>query len=283
LWRHIEKPPKLVTVAGNSEHLPRRALAIVGTRQATPRGLAIAERLAADLVQAGWVIVSGLAYGIDSAAHRGALAAGGHTVAVMATGCDRTYPAGHRQLRRQIEQQGCVVTEEADGTLPQKYLFPKRNRLIAGLVEGLVVVEAPRHSGALLTARWALDFGREVMAVPGPIDQVQSRGCHQLLKEGAALVESVADIHQLLAAPAPLAAGATAAALPELEAILVQLGRNARWIWDRLDLGDQPLASLQQGWRGSVAEWSTGLLALEMAGLIRRLPGGRLARRIWRP
>jgi DNA processing protein len=279
----MDDAPKAITVTGQPEHLRRQALAIVGTRRATPRGLAIAEGLASALARAGWVVVSGLAYGIDGAAHRGALAAEGPTVAVMGTGIDLTYPTRHHNLRRQLENQGCAVSELAAGSPPLRQHFPQRNRLIAGLVEGVIVVEAPRHSGALLTAYLALDLCREVFAVPGPIDLDQSRGCHHLLKEGATLVECLADIHQVLAPPVARDQSERArASLPHHVPLPVP-GSAARWLWDRLDLEGVSQLHLRRRWSGSDAAWAEGIAALEMAGLLRRVPGGRLARRIWRP
>jgi DNA processing protein len=279
LWREMNDPPVEITVAGQEEHLTRPALAIVGTRAATPRGLAVAEGLARALAAAGWVIVSGLARGIDAAAHRGALGAGGVTVAIMGTGVDRTFPAGHAALRRRIEGQGCVVTELPDGAPPLRHHFPKRNRLIAGMAQGVLVVEAPLRSGALLTAYLGLDLCREVFAVPGPVDRPESRGCHHLLKQGATLVEEIEDVHRVLAPPAG-AAGASVV-LPELP--LPVPGSAARWIWDRLDLEGTGLEELRVRWAGGPEAWAEGLVALEMAGLIRRLPGGVIARRLWHP
>jgi len=274
-WRALSDEPKSVLVTGSPQHLTRPALALVGTRGATPRGLAVARRLAVELVARGWTIVSGLALGIDGEAHRGALAGGGATVAVMATGPERTYPTGHRQLRRQVERQGCSVTEvEPGGGAGGRWIFPRRNRLIAALAAGVVVIEAPVHSGALGTARLAADLGRPVWAVPGPVDEPMSVGCHLLLREGAALCAGAADIDSVL--PPPQAVD------PAVIAPLRPLaGSAARWILDRLDLEGTALEDLRQRWPGNDAMWSEGLLALELAGLIRRLPGARLAPRIW--
>ena len=279
----MKDPPAAVTVMGQPQHLAASCLAIVGTRQATARGLAVAEGLARALVGAGWVIVSGMARGIDAAAHRGALRGNGATVAIMGTGSDLTYPAGHRRLRTQIEARGCTVTEYPRGTPPRRYNFPQRNRLIAGMVEGVIVVEAPVRSGALLTAYLALDLCREVFAVPGPVDSLNSRGCHRLLREGATLVESPEDVHQVLAPPRSVkCAGQSPGSLAHLP-LVPTTGSAARWIWDRLDLEGLPLDKLRGRWAGDEASWAEGLVALEMAGLTLRLPGGRLARRIWRP
>lgn len=170
------------------------AVAIVGTRAPTARGPGIARRLAAGLAAQGVTIVSGLARGIDTAAHRGALEAGGTTVAVLGTGLDRVYPPENAELSRAIAASGALVSEFALGTDPRPSAFPRRNRIISGLSAGVIVIEAGERSGALITAARALEQGREVFAVPGPIDEEQSRGPNGLLKDGATLVESVADV-----------------------------------------------------------------------------------------
>jgi len=268
-------PPRRVRGCGDPAALGRPCLAIVGTRRATHRGLVVARRLAEDLARAGWTIVSGMALGIDGAAHRGALAAGGRTIAVMGTGILRTYPQRHRSLRRQIESCGCVVTEAGDEDAPQRFVFPRRNRLIAGLAAGVVVVEAPRRSGALTTAYQALDAGREVFAVPGPVDCDLVRGCHHLLREGAHLVESAADVLGVLPAPAPGRPQAAADRTPPRD------GTPARWLWDRLDLTGMRLSELRRRWPGTEQVWQAALLELELGGMIVRLPGGRVARSLW--
>lgn len=272
-WRHLPDPPACVHVTGNVECLGRRAVAIVGTRAASPRGLAVARRLAHDLATRGWVVVSGLALGIDAAAHEGALEAGGVTVAVMGTPPERTYPQQHRDLRRRIEVAGCVVTETPPGEeIVGRWVFPRRNRLIAGLADGLVVVEAPRKSGALGTATLAGDLGRTVWAVPGPVDHANSAGCHQLIREGALLCEGAADVDRALTPPRPGEAWSQPRPEP---------GSAAAWILDRLGLDGTPMGELRARWPGTDGMWHEGLLALELAGLIRRLPGGLLAPRIW--
>ena len=274
-WHDLNDEPESVLVTGSPVHLTRPALALVGTRQATPRGLAVARRLAVDLVARGWTIASGLALGIDGEAHRGALAGGGATVAVMATGPERTYPTGHRQLRLEIERMGCSVTEvEPGGGAGGRWIFPRRNRLIAALAAGVVVIEAPERSGALGTARLAADLGRPVWAVPGPVDEPMSAGCHQLLREGAALCAGAADIDSVLAPPRAADPGLAGPPKP-------LAGSAARWILDRLELDGTGLEDLRRRWPGNDAMWSEGLLALELAGLIRRLPGARMAPRIW--
>ncbi len=278
LWREIPDPPVTLEGRGRVACLTRPALAIVGTRLATPRGLAVARRLAGELAAVGWVIVSGLARGIDAAAHEGALAAGGETVAFVAHGVDRTYPPQHARLRSRIEAQGCVATELPRGARPEPGHFPLRNRLVAGMVRGVVVVEAPLKSGAMITARLSLEYNREVMAVPGPVEARQSRGCHELIRQGAVLVTSTADVLDLLLPPGPslgesVPGAETGAAVPA--------GGAVRWLWERIDLDGIPLAQLQARWRGASGALSEALLTLELARLIRRLPGGRVARRVW--
>jgi len=274
LWRQINDPPTEIHVHGNPAVLNEPCIAIVGTRRATARGLAVARAIAAELAAHGWVIVSGLALGIDGEAHRGALAVQGRSVGVMATGIDRMYPSAHRNLRGKLAVDGCCLTEYSPGTPPLQYHFPQRNRLIAGLTRGVIVVEAPKKSGAMLTAMLALDYNREVFAVPGPVDLDTSRGCHHLLREGAHLLESVDDVTRVLGRPDPLREMKTNIPEPIHHSA-------ARWIMDRLDLEGVSRDSLRERWPGTEESWQEGLLALELAGLIRRLPGGRLARRIW--
>src|SRR5437016_7626796 len=190
-------PPPL-WVSGTLLDADGLAIGIVGSRRATTYGIEVAERLAADLAARGVTIVSGLARGIDTAAHRGALVAGGRTIAVLGTGIDRRYPPENRSLADQIEANGALVSQFFPGTPAHAWNFPARNRTIAGLTLGIVVVEAAERSGALITAGAAADFGREVFAVPGRITSETSRGPHELLRDGATLVRSWMDIvHEL--------------------------------------------------------------------------------------
>jgi DNA processing protein len=197
----IHDPPLVLYVRGERHWLKRPMLAVVGSRNATLHGIDTATELAAQLSQAGWTLVSGLALGIDMAAHQGALQGPGSTLAVMGCGIDQIYPRRHQALGQQIAEQGALVSELPPGTPPAAAFFPRRNRLIAGLAQGVVVVEAALHSGSLITARLASEAGREVFAVPGPVRSGVSRGCHLLLREGATLVESAADV--LAVCPAP--------------------------------------------------------------------------------
>jgi DNA processing protein len=190
----ISDPPTVLYARGNVELLNRTTLAIVGSRNATPQGERDAEAFARAISDAGMCIVSGLALGIDAAAHRGGLAGKGSSVAVMGTGPDLIYPARNRDLARALERSGCLISEFALGTPSEAGNFPRRNRLISGLSRGVLVVEAAPRSGSLITARFALEQGRDVFAIPGSIHSPLSKGCHELIKQGAKLVESANDV-----------------------------------------------------------------------------------------
>lgn len=199
LLAELTAPPPLLFVRGDRQALLAPQIAIVGSRNASPAGLATARAFAADLAAAGFVIVSGMALGVDAMAHEGALAVGGRTVAVTGCGIDLVYPQRHRALAGGIVQRGCVVTEYLPGTPPRPAHFPLRNRIISALSLGVLVVEAAPDSGSLITARFAAEQGREVFAIPGSIHSPLSRGCHQLIREGATLVETSAQLVESLA------------------------------------------------------------------------------------
>lgn len=204
----IADPPPVITVCGQAELLPRPSVAIVGARNASANGRMLARHLAHDLAESGLVVISGLARGIDTAAHEGALAGSGPTIAVIASGIDVPYPAENALLMAQIGESGAVLTERPVGAVPQARHFPRRNRLISGLSLGVVVVEAAPQSGSLITARLAAEQGREVMAVPGsPLDP-RHRGTNQLLRDGATLIETADDVR---AALGPIAAASPSA------------------------------------------------------------------------
>jgi DNA processing protein len=192
--REIQAPPERLYVRGALAANDALAIAVVGSRAATPYGLAVAERLGADLAARGVTVVSGLARGIDSAAHRGALRAGGRTIAVLGSGVDVIYPPENAGLAREIEASGAIVSQFAPGTRPLAGYFPARNRVIAGLSLGVVVVEAAEKSGSLITAGLAGELGREVMAVPGPLTSPLSAGAHRLIQDGAALIQGWEDV-----------------------------------------------------------------------------------------
>ncbi len=268
----IADPPPLLFAIGRRELLNRSAFAIVGSRNATRQGEANAEAFAAALSRAGLTIVSGLARGIDAAAHRGALAAesGASTIAVVGTGVDVFYPATLKALALEIRCRGVVISEFPLGTPAIAQNFPRRNRLIAGLARGVLVVEAALRSGSLITARLAAEAGREVFAVPGSIHSPLAKGCHRLIKDGAKLAESAHDVlEELRLAPASAApAAAPAAALtPAQSALLDALG------FDPLDL-DALAARTGRDAGGLTAD----LLELELAQHVERLPGNRYQR-----
>lgn len=208
----IPDPPAVLFARGNREILTWPQIAMVGSRNPTPTGRETAFAFARELAGMGFVIVSGLAAGIDSAAHRGALAAGGRTVAVVGTGLDRVYPARHRELAIEIVGNGACVSEFPLGTPPLAANFPRRNRIISGLGLGVLVVEATTHSGSLITARLAAEQGREVFAIPGSIHNPLARGCHMLLRQGAKLVESASDVLEEIGPQEPLPLMETATA-----------------------------------------------------------------------
>ena len=260
----IPDPPTLLYVRGHVELLNRPSLAIVGSRNPTPQGLLNAERFAAALADAGLVITSGLALGIDAAAHRGALSTGGETVALIGTGIDRIYPARNRELALEIGDKGCIVSEFPIGTPVTSANFPRRNRLISGIARGVLVVEATIQSGSLITARLAGEQGREVLAIPGSIHTPQSRGCHQLIKQGAKLVESVQDVLEELRLSIPLKAVATRSGESAPNELLSMMG------FDPCGLDELAARS------GLTADsLSVMLLHLELDGRIASLPGGR--------
>lgn len=272
---HSADPPLMLYVQGDLALLQAPSIAIVGSRQCTAQGRDNAQRFATVLAEAGWCVVSGLALGIDAAAHRGALlAAGGRTLAVLGTGPDRLYPSQHAELARQIAERGALVSEYAPGTPALRENFPQRNRIIAGVTRGTLVVEAALKSGSLITARLASEAGREVYALPGSIHAEQSRGCHALIRQGALLVETPQDILDDLGATsatlaaAPAAATTPAPAQPSNDPLLSALGT------DPLSLDE---LGARTGW-GS-AELAARLLELELDGQVARLPGGLYQRR----
>ena len=216
LLREIHDPPKRLWYVGDVAAVDAPAVAIVGSRRCSRYGRDMAFGLAEQVAGRGVTVVSGLAFGIDAAAHRGALAAGGRTVAVMAGGLDRVYPAAHASLARQIvDVGGALVTEYPPDATPRKHHFPARNRLVSGLCVGVVIVEAAARSGSLITARLALEQNREVMAVPGMATSALSNGCHRLIRDGAALIETAEDIADAIGLDWPEEAPGAAADAPD--------------------------------------------------------------------
>ncbi len=279
LWHLYDPPPVLMCVGDPSYLAGRMAVGIVGARNASAAGRHFTKKLAADLGGAGVTVVSGLARGIDTAAHEGALATG--TVAVTACGLDVVYPPENHALHARIAEMGCIVSEQPFGTPPVTTHFPRRNRILSGLSRAVVVVEAARHSGSLITARYALEQGREVCAVPGsPLDP-RSSGPNHLLKEGALLVESAEDILALLReGHASVAAGVEEAAL-EAEPSLFAASEDALARL-RTGVGASPVLvdALLEACQVSPQEAATLLLDLELSGEIERLPGNQVVRRV---
>jgi DNA processing protein len=269
----IADPPILLYVLGQAELLKRPALAIVGSRSPTPQGVLNAERFAEALAGTGLVIVSGLALGVDAAAHRGALAAGGGTIAVLGTGIDRVYPARNRDLAHEIGAGGAIVSEFPLGTPVIASNFPRRNRLISGLASGVLVVEAGVESGSLITARLAGEQGREVFAIPGSIHSPLARGCHKLIKEGAKLVETAQDILDEIRWLSPPAVPAPEN--PEADETDGDREDGSRKILALM--GYDPCGVDELARRSGLAAdaLSVLLLHLELAGRIASLPGNR--------
>jgi DNA processing protein len=304
LLRDIPSPPAALYADGDAESLWLPQLAIVGSRNPTAGGVENARAFAAELVASGLAITSGLAAGIDGTAHAAAMAAGGCTIAVTGTGLDRVYPATNRQLAAAIRTQGVLVSEFPPGTGPQRAHFPSRNRIISGLSLGVLVIEAGLNSGSLITARLAIEQGREVFALPGSIHNPMSKGCHRLIRDGAMLVESVADIVQELA---PLAGHfaenlrrATVAALPrrlDMGREDPQLAENHEHqpghgpehvpehgpeyeqLWRALGHDPLPVDAIIRASGLTAKAVSAMLLLLELRGKVEAHPGGAFSRK----
>lgn len=262
----IVDPPPVLWVRGVVAALSLPSVAIVGSRAGSAYALSVAERLAADLTAAGVVVVSGLARGVDSAAHRGALANGGVTVAVLGSGVDVLYPREHAPLAADIERDGAVISELVPGTPPQQQFFPLRNRIISGLSRAVVVIEAGEKSGSLITARSALEQGRDVLAVPGNVLSGRNRGAHALLRDGARIVESADDILEELGMRRKAAAkpGVSSGADPILECMTPGEPSDLDEISERSGL--------------STARLLPRLFELELQGAVARIGGGRFVR-----
>lgn len=261
----IPDPPPQLYVKGRLDLPSRPALAVVGSRNATAQGAANAEAFAKALSDAGLTVVSGLALGIDAAAHRGGLAGRSSSMAVLGTGPDIVYPARNRALAHELAARGALVSEFPLGTRPLAGNFPRRNRLISGLARGCLVVEAAADSGSLITARFAAEQGREVFAIPGSIHSPLAKGCHALIKQGAKLVESAEDILEELRLPAARAAAPAGGAATDARAqrLLDALGHDAR---------DPDTLAERSGL--AAAEVAALLTQLELDGLVAALPGG---------
>jgi DNA processing protein len=288
LLKEISDPPQLLYVRGTLLPEDAASVAIVGTRRATPYGLKMARELARQLAQSGITVVSGLAEGIDGAAHEGALEANGRTIAVLGHGLDRVYPPSHKELSLKITASGALITEFPEGVGPTRYNFPQRNRIISGLSLGVIVVEAPQKSGALITARFASEQGREVFAVPGPVSSRASQGTHALLKDGAKLVESAQDILEELTLPLRqilgtlhlgtvhpgihfAAGGLSPSKCPSRTS---PLSPEEEVLYGAVPVGSGTLAdALAQEAKLSASKVLSLLTSLELKGLVRQLPG----------
>lgn len=283
----IADPPTLLYAKGNSALLNKPSIAIVGSRNASAQGMLNADRFAQNLSDARLTVVSGLALGIDTGAHTGALQSAkaankatniGSSIAVVGTGLDIVYPAANRALAHQLADVGCIISEYPLGTPAIAHNFPRRNRIISGLSLGVLVVEAAAQSGSLITARSALEQGREVFAIPGSIHSPLAKGCHQLIRQGAKLVESAQDIleelrwdHPLLQASPSNATQIAASNLsdPKLQSLLENMGHDALSVDQLVARSGLPVASVQ-----------AALLHLEMQGHIECLAGGQVRRLI---
>lgn len=299
-----DAPPYLF-VRGDLLPVDERAVAIVGTRQVTEYGRGLAGRFALELARAGVTVVSGLARGVDTAAHRGSLEGGGRTLAVTGCGLDIVYPSDNKDLMLEIENQGAVISEWAPTTNPEAWHFPARNRIIAGLSLGVIVVEAAAKSGALITAEFAMELGREVFAVPGNIHKTQSRGPHQLIRDGATLVESVEDVLHVLEArtdpwpeftkneengqaepakatsrPAkrPLTPRSETSAISTTVVDTSNFSPDENKIWVCLDVEARHIDDLAGQAGLGASQVNTALVLLELKGAARRLPGNLFAR-----
>lgn len=271
--REIYDPPVLLYLRGALEEADRHSVAIVGSRRASSYGSGMAETLGRDIAAYGFTVVSGLARGIDSAAHRGAVAKG-RTLACLGCGVDLVYPPENARLAERVLESGALLSENPLGSGPDGWRFPARNRVISGLSLGVVVVEAPQTSGALITAEFAMEQGREVMAVPGPADRPNSRGCHRLIRDGARLVETAEDVLLELGVPA-------AEKRAEQLALPLDLNPEEKRLLDLLSLQQRHADELgyETGW--SPGQISSILMMLEVKGLVKRLPGGSFLRTVY--
>lgn len=276
LLREIDDPPPVLFVQGELTRRDELAVALVGTRRRSPYGEMVTGQLTRELVRRGFTIISGLAVGIDADAHQAAVEAGGRTIGVLGCGMDVDYPRQTLELRRRMTQTGAVITEAPPGTPPTSDRFPRRNRIISGMSLGTVVVEAPVKSGALITARLAGEQGREVFAVPGNITSPVSRGCHELLRQGAALVETAEDVVAGL--------GIMLEAVPEREPAperrrkLDDLPGDQRAVLEALSHQPRNIDDVIAECGLATAQVSAALMLLEVKGLARRFPGNQFVR-----
>jgi DNA processing protein len=269
--REIHDPPPVIYVKGTLKETDKFSISIVGTRRPSTAGRQTASNIARDLARGGFTIVSGMAYGIDSSAHQGAIAGGGRTVAVAGCGVDIVYPPANKDLYQEIADHGAVVSEFPIGTAPDAWQFPVRNRIISGLSLGTVVIEAPEKSGALLTAGAAADQGRDVYVVPGDVRTGLSKGCHALLKEGAKLIEGAEDILQEMGIPVE-------AAQERLSEIPEDISEDEKTVLATLSLEEKHIDSIILDSRLDTGRVNGILVTLEIRGLVKRVPGNCFVR-----
>jgi len=272
LLREIAVPPPLLYIQGSALALSAPQLALVGSRKPSAVGREMAQSMAAELARAGLVITSGLARGIDSAGHRGALEAGGRTVAVLGSALDRLYPREHESLARQVAEHGALVSEFPLGTGPDRTTFPRRNRVISGLSLGVLVVEAAPHSGSLITARYGREQNRDVFAMPGSVRNPCSHGCHALIREGAKLAEHAGHVLEELEGRFA-AASAPASPLPSSKPQEPE-SEELRLLLEAVGFEPTPADLAIARSRLSPATVTAALTELEMRGLVERTPGG---------
>jgi DNA processing protein len=273
LLKKIYDPPVVLYVKGNPEVLNCRGLGIVGSRASTVYGRSVAEQMANNLSRQGFTIISGMALGIDTAAHSGALAAEGKTVAVLGCGLDIVYPPGNSNLYEQITSAGAVVSEYPLGTKPDSFRFPARNRIISGMSLGIVVVEAAKRSGSLITASHALEQGREVFAVPGRIDSVKSAGTHTLLQQGAKLVHSINDIVEEFSVVALQPKTADTGGEDDEQVFLENLSPNEAEMFGFIETYPRSFDEIVKESGFSAQQTNELLLLLELKGMVQALPG----------
>ncbi len=270
LLREIPAPPPLLYYRGHIAETDSTAVAIVGTRRVTAYGREMTHRIAYDLARAGITIVSGLALGVDGVAHRAALEAGGRTIAVLGSGIDVIYPGSHRDLARRIAEQGAVVTDYPPGTKPDRFNFPPRNRIISGLSRGVVVIEAPERSGALITVDFAAEQGRDAFAVPGSVHALASAGCLRILREGATLVRSAEDILEDLHLRSHAVEKPAQVSLP--------LTESEHRLLSVMTSQPQHIDDIAAALSRSISDVSGQLMMLELQGAVRNNGGGFYAR-----
>ena len=276
--RTIPDPPPLLYVSGALSEHDDVAVAIVGGRRATPSGKIVTEEIARELAARGVTIVSGLARGIDAAAHRGALSGKGRTIAVLGCGIDRVYPPEHHALRKHIESHGAVMTELPIGAAPLSHHFPRRNRIISGLSLGVLVSEAAKDSGSLITAKLALDQGRDVFAVPGPVKEETCRGSNGLIKEGAKLVEQAQDIWDEILPQIDVRLREVLSADEEQATIRKPLEPQDAQVYAALSSDARSVDAVIEQTGLNAAKVASSLLSLELSGHVRQLPGQQYIR-----